>query len=92
MKRAVFIDLQGTLGGEGTGDIRDFKLYPFSALAIKEINDHGMLAIVVTDQSHIHKEGLGITCFNDAIVGRSILLSPYKAGALPLQKTPDIFY
>jgi D-glycero-D-manno-heptose 1,7-bisphosphate phosphatase len=54
-KIAVFFDLQGTLGGEGLGDIRDFTLFPFSALAIKLINKAGLLAVIITNQSHIAK-------------------------------------
>ena len=51
--RAVFLDLQGTLGGDGLGDVRDFTLYPSAIPAIRLINATGLLAIVVTNQSHI---------------------------------------
>jgi D-glycero-D-manno-heptose 1,7-bisphosphate phosphatase len=50
---AVFLDLQGTLGGEGLGDILDFSFFPFAIPAIKLLNDAGLLAIVATNQSHI---------------------------------------
>jgi histidinol-phosphate phosphatase family protein len=52
-RSAVFLDLQGTLGGEGLGDIRDFTFYPFAIPAIKMLNDSGLLAIVVTNQTRI---------------------------------------
>ncbi len=52
-KPAVFLDFQGTLGGGGTDDIRTLKLFPFSADAIKKLNDNGVLAIGITNQSHI---------------------------------------
>ena len=52
---AVFLDLQGTLGGEGFGDIRDFTFYPFAIPAIRLLNEAGLLAIVITGQSHIAK-------------------------------------
>ncbi len=55
MKRAVFLDLQGTLGGEGLDDIMQFSLYPFAVDAIRLINSACMLAIVITNQSHISK-------------------------------------
>lgn len=55
LRKAVFLDLQGTLGGEGLGDILDFELYSFSADAIKLLNKNNLLAIVVTNQSHISK-------------------------------------
>lgn len=55
VKKAVFIDLQGTLGGDGEGDIRNFEFYPFSIEAIKLINENNMLAIIITNQSRIAK-------------------------------------
>ena len=54
-KRAVFLDLQGTLGGKGDGDVRDFSFYPYAIDAIKLLNESGILAIVLTNQSHIAK-------------------------------------
>lgn len=53
--KAVFLDLQGTLGGEGLGDIMDFEFFSYSIEAIKLLNKNGILAIVVTNQSHIAK-------------------------------------
>ena len=50
---AVFLDLQGTLGGEGLGDIIDFTFYPCAIPALRLLNASGLLAIVVTNQSHI---------------------------------------
>lgn len=52
-RSAVFLDLQGTLGGEGLGDIRDFTFYPSAIPAIKMLNEANLLAIVVTNQTHI---------------------------------------
>ncbi len=52
---AAFIDFQGTLGGNGVDDIRTLALYPHSAQAIKQLNDSGILAIGVTNHSHIAK-------------------------------------
>lgn len=54
-KRAVFLDLQGTLGGEGLGDVRDFEFYVFAPAAVRLLNESGFLAIVITNQSHIGK-------------------------------------
>jgi len=53
--QAVFLDLQGTLGGEGLGDIRDFAFYANAISGIKLLNQAGILAIIVTNQSHISK-------------------------------------
>jgi D-glycero-D-manno-heptose 1,7-bisphosphate phosphatase len=66
-KIAVFLDLQGTLGGEGLGDISDFDFFPFSIEAIRLLNENGILAIVVTNQSHIAKGLLTLTDFNNRI-------------------------
>ena len=52
---AAFIDLQGTLGGSGTDDIRSLEFYPFAIPAIKKLNDHGILVIGITNQSRIGK-------------------------------------
>jgi histidinol-phosphate phosphatase family protein len=54
-RKTVFLDLQGTLGGEGLGHILDFSFYPFSIPAIKLLNETGLLAIVITNQSHISR-------------------------------------
>jgi D-glycero-D-manno-heptose 1,7-bisphosphate phosphatase len=51
--RAVFLDLQGTLGGEGLDDVLRFSFFPCAAPAIRLLNEAGLLAIVVTNQSHI---------------------------------------
>ena len=55
---AVFLDFQGTLGGSGIDDIRSLDFYPFSVEAIKKLNDNGILAIGITNQSHIGKGNL----------------------------------
>jgi D-glycero-D-manno-heptose 1,7-bisphosphate phosphatase len=54
-RRAVFLDLQGTLGGDGLGDILDFAFYPCAIPALRLFNQIGLLIIVVTNQSHIAK-------------------------------------
>lgn len=63
--KAVFLDLQGTLGGEGTGDITDFEFYIQSIEAIKLLNKNEILAIVVTNQSHIAKGIITMSDFNN---------------------------
>lgn len=54
-KKVVFLDLQGTLGGEGLGDIVDFSFFPFSVDALRLLNQHGLPVIIITNQSHISK-------------------------------------
>lgn len=65
--KAVFLDLQGTLGGDGLGDIMDFQFFPYSIEAIKLLNKHDILAIVVTNQSHIAREYLTMSDFNNRV-------------------------
>ena len=55
MKRAVFIDRDGTISEE-VGYINHssrFRLFPYAAAAIKHLNDNGWLAIVVTNQAGV---------------------------------------
>lgn len=67
LKRAVFLDMQGTLGGDGTGDIRDFDFYPFSIEAIKMLNDNGILTFITTNQSHISRGELTQSFFDERV-------------------------
>jgi len=55
MRITVFIDFQGTIGGEGTDDISTLTLYPFAAKAIQKLNASNFLVIGLTNQSHISK-------------------------------------
>lgn len=57
-RSAAFIDFQGTLGGSGMDDIRSMDLYPFSYEAVRKLNDACILAIGITNQSHISKGAL----------------------------------
>jgi D-glycero-D-manno-heptose 1,7-bisphosphate phosphatase len=52
--RAVFLDRDGTIGGDG-GYCHpdDFRLFPESYLAIKLLNDAGLKVVVVTNQTHV---------------------------------------
>lgn len=55
MKRAVFIDRDGTLSEE-VGYINHpsrFRLFPYSADAIRRLNENGWLAIVTTNQAGV---------------------------------------
>ncbi|MDQ3668196.1 MAG: HAD family hydrolase [Acidobacteriota bacterium] len=55
MHRAVFIDRDGTISEE-VGYINHasrFRVFPYSAAAIKLLNDSGWLAIVVTNQAGV---------------------------------------
>ena len=55
MKRAVFIDRDGTISEE-VGYINHpsrFRLFPYAADAIQHLHDHGWLAILVTNQAGV---------------------------------------
>ncbi|MBP1917455.1 hypothetical protein [Lederbergia galactosidilytica] len=50
----VFLDRDGTIGGEGGGiHPFEFTLYDFSAKAIKLLNAHGIKVYLFTNQSWI---------------------------------------
>ncbi len=66
-RSAVFLDLQGTLGGDGLGDIRGFIFYPLAIPAIRLLNDAGLRAIVITNQSHISKGLFTLEYFQERI-------------------------
>ena len=55
MRKAVFIDRDGTISEE-VGYINHpsrFRVFPYSAPAIKKLNENGWLAIVVTNQAGV---------------------------------------
>ncbi|MCM1992559.1 D-glycero-alpha-D-manno-heptose-1,7-bisphosphate 7-phosphatase [Oceanirhabdus seepicola] len=66
--KVAFIDLQGTLGGDPLGHVGDFEFYPFSIEAIKLLNQNGILAIVLTNQSRISKGELTMKEYNQKIM------------------------
>ena len=55
MPKAIFWDLQGTLGGDAAGDVTAFTPYPFAKEAMQLARSHGFLNIVITNQSRIGK-------------------------------------
>lgn len=56
MGKALFWDLQGTLGGDAVASIELFEPYSFSKEALKLARDNGYNNIVITNQSRIGKE------------------------------------
>ena len=55
MNRAIFIDRDGTISEE-VGHINHlsrFWLFPFSAVALRQVHENGYLAIVITNQSGV---------------------------------------
>ena len=55
MKRAVFIDRDGTISEEVgyVNHISRFRLFPYAAPALKHLNENGWLAILVTNQAGV---------------------------------------
>ncbi|MBK1810006.1 HAD-IIIA family hydrolase [Clostridium sp. YIM B02505] len=64
-RKAVFLDMQGTLGGTGVDDITNFEFYPFSIEALRLLNENGILAIVITNQSNISRGIISQKDFED---------------------------
>lgn len=92
MDKVVFIDRDGTINIDEHGyisKIEDFKLFPISGKAIKELNELGYRVVVITNQSgiargyytledleKIHQEMIRLLAVEGAIVD-DILVSPY---------------
>ena len=55
MNKAIFWDLQGTLGGDAVGSIENFIPYSFSKDALMLSKNNGYLNIIITNQSNIGK-------------------------------------
>lgn len=55
MNKAIFWDLQGTLGGDAVASIELFEPYPFAKEALKLGKINGYKNIVITNQSRIGK-------------------------------------
>ena len=65
MNRAVFIDRDGTISEEVgyINHLSRFRLFPYSAPAIKQLHENGYLAIVITNQA-----GVARGYFSEAMV------------------------
>lgn len=66
MTKAIFFDLQGTLGGEAIGNIETFSPYPFSKDALSLAKKKGYLNIIITNQSNIGKGYLTMESYEKA--------------------------
>jgi D-glycero-D-manno-heptose 1,7-bisphosphate phosphatase len=62
--KAVFLDLQGTLGGEGLGDVRGFRFFPYAFDAVRRLNQARLPVLIVTSQSHIAKGYFSLADFD----------------------------
>jgi len=75
MGKAIFWDLQGTLGGQAIADIKEFEFYSFPIEALKIATNAGYLNIVITNQSRI---GKGVLSMADYEAKVSILIEQVK--------------
>lgn len=92
MSKAIFWDLQGTLGGDAVASIELFEPYPFSKDALKLAREHGFLNIVITNQSRIAKGTLSEQVYKqeeqrikdyfnaDGILIEEFLCCPHQSG------------
>lgn len=98
MQKALFLDLQGTLGGDFLGDVRDFEFYPYALEALKRAQTQGYLLFIVTNQSRIAKgfltwetylthEARIVKAFDDAgIALRGFYCCPHAKGTCRCKK------
>lgn len=63
MDKALFWDLQGTLGGNAVASIEMFEPYSFSKEALKLAKDNGYRNIIITNQSRIGKGLLSLETY-----------------------------
>lgn len=67
MSKALFWDLQGTLGGDAVESLELFEPYSFSKEALKLARDNGYNNIVITNQSRIGKGTLPVEVYGQAV-------------------------
>ena len=63
MNKAIFWDLQGTLGGDAIGSIENFTPYSFSKEALSLSRRNGYFNIIITNQSNIGKGTLPLEVY-----------------------------
>lgn len=102
MNKALFWDLQGTLGGDAVASIELFEPYSFSKHALKMAKESGYHNIIITNQSRISKGTLSadtyereasriIDYFNsDEILIDEILCCPHQSSDQCECKKPRI--
>ena len=67
MNKALFWDLQGTLGGKAVASIEMFEPYSFSKEALTLAKNNGFINIVITNQSRIGKGTLSLETYDQTI-------------------------
>lgn len=67
MDKALFWDLQGTLGGDAVASIELFEPYSYSKEALRLAKDNGFKNIVITNQSRIGKGTLSADIYEKEV-------------------------
>ena len=65
MNRAIFWDLQGTLGGNAVSNVLDFTPYPFAKEALTRAKTLGFYNIIISNQSGIAKGIITLSDFEE---------------------------
>ena len=65
MNKAIFWDLQGTIGGNAVSNIKDFEPYPFAKEALTRAKELGFFNIIISNQSGIAKGLITIAEFEE---------------------------
>jgi len=97
MKKAIFLDRDGTINSDEHGYINkpeDLQLYPFAAEAISKLNTMGYLVFVVTNQAGVaygyfridDVEKINTKLVNDLVKGKAkvdeIFYSPFHVNGI----------
>lgn len=74
MKKAIFWDLLGTLGGDKTTLLNDFYFFPYAQEALKYSKENDYLNILITNQSAVGHGRMTLSqCLDEIDVLRHIL-------------------
>lgn len=106
MKKAIFWDLQGTLGGDAVASPELFTPFPFAKEALKLAKENGYLNMIITNQSGIGKgilpmdvyrrEEARILCYfnSDEVLIEEILCCPHQSsdGCACKKPKPALIY
>lgn len=90
MRKAVFWDLLGTLGGSSRTLLPDFNFYNDTLSVLKHVQDSGYIHVIITNQSHIahgrlslieyeeHSRRLIEECAKVGVQIKSMYMCPHK--------------
>lgn len=66
---AVFIDRDGTIGGNGHyQSLNDFELFPYALSSIARLKAHGMSVFALSNQTHIEKGDMNYYDFFNSLI------------------------